>query len=909
MPAQSLPSISRFQTGLVTQRNPIDTPFSIVGMNVVQHHDALIDGQNMEVSNNDTLTRRFGISKFSTVPIQAGEQIDHAWLFKNLTGTIRLIDTSNQRVSQFTTSSITSIWNNTAGNNPWSIAITGNYLYAVNGTDTFRWQPDNPDTSGNVIFGIGIAAPTVAPTLFVNSLQLDTYTSTFIPSGDAIQGNIQITMATINLVLNVQIAPSSLTISILNNNYPLGTAAISAVTGTTTPGGIATNTLIDPGSGESETEITVPFTAPLTIAQFATLVNDNIAVSGHPEFGVPTTIFVEILGNALPGSLGDIYPVVDGSALMVYSTSVGLSIADGLGDLTTPSFPLTLSPGQPNIQSIFILPFINNTDIISGSVTFGIRTNHGSFASETFTVPAAPNNNIAGLAGQFGDPVALTSIVNNQTQLTILGDPPSSSTSALNTNNQTTTITAISLQNVTQNYALQFKYSQKNSYSLKPLTSYGYGYVWKNPTTFHVSTMSPPTNVAGLSTGSQIEIIFPLSNDPQSTQAELYRTADGGSSYILDSLIYFTPPVGNVISCVDNTADTELNPQIVAPLSFANNPPPIGIQGLVKHVNRMWGFVDNKVYYSGGPDTTNGLGDEAWPPANYYSFPGNVVKIESTANGLAVFLTDDLHIIEGVDVSSFYEHILAAGFGISNFHAATYDGQTLFIYTTNQQLHALSPSGQGEIGYAIGDQLAQYFPATTTNLTMHRGTSTDNALYVTNGTDSIFRYNPATSSWSVRGIYSTGVSSVTSIETTPGNRSLIIGTDTTISKRDLTLWTDNGTPYNCFATIGGMATAPPGNLEPIDNILAQMYQVGSSPEVSILINELDGDFAQIGVNTPLNDPPTARYPSKTLRQMRWYTTDSLIPINQLSNTLFIKFAFPTENFKNEILGVYVRSDK
>jgi len=51
----TLPAISRFLVGLVTQRNPIDTPFTLQGLNVVQHHDALYAGSNMEISNNNTL--------------------------------------------------------------------------------------------------------------------------------------------------------------------------------------------------------------------------------------------------------------------------------------------------------------------------------------------------------------------------------------------------------------------------------------------------------------------------------------------------------------------------------------------------------------------------------------------------------------------------------------------------------------------------------------------------------------------------------------------------------------------------------------------------------------------------------------------------------------------------------------
>ena len=46
---QPILSIDRFFTGLYTRRNPLFTPFRSVGINVVQFHDALIDGLDVEL--------------------------------------------------------------------------------------------------------------------------------------------------------------------------------------------------------------------------------------------------------------------------------------------------------------------------------------------------------------------------------------------------------------------------------------------------------------------------------------------------------------------------------------------------------------------------------------------------------------------------------------------------------------------------------------------------------------------------------------------------------------------------------------------------------------------------------------------------------------------------------------------
>jgi len=911
MPAATiqLPQIPRFLAGLNTQRNPIDTPFSIIGMNVVAHHDALIDGFNMEVTSNNTLMRRWGLTRYNTTPLDATEIVDHFWLFKNLKGTIRTLASSNLGLKQFTSGYTNAVKTFPINENPWAIAITGDYLYAANGVNSFRWQPDHPNPSAVTTFDIGIKTPPLPPIIDIISIPEDRYTSTFIPSNDLLQGVIQIIQSDQQLTLNIKITSTKLLIDWFFDGGVIGPGAINTVAGTTS-GGNATNTAFDPPNGTAHTYVSVTLSGSPTIAQLVTAITGNIDTT-TANAGQPLLTFKEILGNAAMG--GELYPTHDGSALYISSQAGLVTITSGISDKTSPDVPLIMNIGQYPATPIMTLPFVDNSDILSGSFTISGRIDHGAFVSPlVYAVPAFPNNNILGLAASIGSR-AFVNTIGTQTQLTYVFSLPTSTTT-LPTNNNTQTITANTLQNVTQNYALQFDYELFNAFNLRPQRSLSYGFVWKNPITGHVSTMSPAVNITDISFGSLFHIKAQKSNDPQATMDELYRTADGGSSYLL------TPQYGidfgdGYITFADFAPDAQLNEDIVAPIAFANNPPPTGIKGLVKHVNRMWGFVDNKVYYSGGPDTTNGLGDEAWPPANYEQFPGNVVKIVSTSSGLLVFLSDDLHIIEGVDTSSFYPHIFAANFGISNYHATYYDGQTIYIYTTSKQLHALSPSGQDEIGYKIGDQLQKYFDPLLTNLTVHRGNSTDYALFVSNGVDSIFRYSPGDKAWSTRGIYTaTGIGAISSIETSPGILQLLAAPNAYNSTpyifyRDYTSWQDFNTPYAASATIGGLPIAPPGILAPVNNIIAQMYPVGTAPTLSIMLNELANGFNQIGVTQPTPDPPTTRAASVTLRQIRWYTADSIVPITEWANTLYMKFDFIAENAKSEVLGVYVRGDK
>jgi hypothetical protein len=368
---------------------------------------------------------------------------------------------------------------------------------------------------------------------------------------------------------------------------------------------------------------------------------------------------------------------------------------------------------------------------------------------------------------------------------------------------------------------------------------------------------------------------------------------------------------GNVYTFRDTYNDDFLNPGIVGPIAEANDPPPTGLFGMVAHSGSLWGIVGNKVYFSGGPDTTNGSGNEAWPPSNFFAFPGAVVLLQPTASGLLVFLKDDIHIIRGVDSSSYYPDMWLAGFGVSNPQAVDYDGQTLYVYTSKQQLHAMSQSAQHEIGFDIGDIFSASFPAASTNLTIHRGSSLDYALYVSNGTDTILRYDPRQKSWSPKSQPLMGAGRVNSLETATAVNTLLLGTPSGrqigLFKRDLTVWQDNFVSYTAFATIGTMMVAEPGSVAKFTYVASQLRAKGSLPSIWVLNNEIDSTvvpFTQ--VFAPVPDPPDLP-PSQTLLARRWYLKNSLTPIPEIVNTVQVKMSFPAENAANEVLGLYLRN--
>jgi len=154
-----LPQLSKFVSGLQTNRNPIDSPISLLGVSVVQHHDVLIDGANIELSAYNTLQRRPGFLEFIT-----GAATD-VFLYKDLNGTLNLYTDTGTALFH----GGGSVQANSAGAGPWSIAGRGNFLYATNGINRIRTINVSPFAPA--IWGQ--TTPQTAPVLTLQSLGCD----------------------------------------------------------------------------------------------------------------------------------------------------------------------------------------------------------------------------------------------------------------------------------------------------------------------------------------------------------------------------------------------------------------------------------------------------------------------------------------------------------------------------------------------------------------------------------------------------------------------------------------------------------------------------------------------------------------------------------------------------------------
>jgi hypothetical protein len=126
-------------------------------LSTVVRTDSLIGGANAELSNEGTLVRSPGYSRYCSAAFAVGEWPLTFSGFRNLSGTIRtLVDTQNA-VYQFTPTSKTSVFAKSTSSQS-SFQAVGNRLYFCDGTSLKKWD-------GTTVTNWGVATPVSAPTL------------------------------------------------------------------------------------------------------------------------------------------------------------------------------------------------------------------------------------------------------------------------------------------------------------------------------------------------------------------------------------------------------------------------------------------------------------------------------------------------------------------------------------------------------------------------------------------------------------------------------------------------------------------------------------------------------------------------------------------------------------------------
>lgn len=132
-----------------------------IGINIVQMKDALIDGQDMEVTDLLEIQRRPGFSRFCSQQLAASEIINQFYSFRSSAGTVFPLFDSNQRFCSFSTSAITPLWTKPSADQVFPLMV-GTQLYLCNGTADGQKRYD---TGTAALHKMGIPGPAAMPTV------------------------------------------------------------------------------------------------------------------------------------------------------------------------------------------------------------------------------------------------------------------------------------------------------------------------------------------------------------------------------------------------------------------------------------------------------------------------------------------------------------------------------------------------------------------------------------------------------------------------------------------------------------------------------------------------------------------------------------------------------------------------
>lgn len=447
--------------------------------------------------------------------------------------------------------------------------------------------------------------------------------------------------------------------------------------------------------------------------------------------------------------------------------------------------------------------------------------------------------------------------------------------------------------------------------AIKVFKGWIYGYS-NHTVTGHVGTMGPTYStgpIIGTPT-TAFSLIGNACTDPQCDLIRIFRTADGGAIQIFDQDV--TNPGSGTWSISDSVTDGNLNQLITAPIAHANDQPPAGAIALSYHVGRVFVSVGNQTFYSQATVST-GISAEAFPPLNVVTWPSLVVRHTPTPTGLLVHTVNGIYVIagQGTSVSPLFPSPYLDGIGLANYNALTTNGSIIYQYTPQQELISLDPnSGITDIGFPVADQLTANFPASSSYLTWAPISSTDKALYISDGSGSFKRWSPTSapetgSVWSPTGKIAAGFRAVQCIQTDATTWNLLYGPGRTnagpILKRDPTVFTDvAGTTYAANFTIGNITLAHHGQMAELGFIGTDCTALGTRPTLGVLLDEIK---TQTGVAfetliRTIQDPPLLPA-SATVFGDRYYFTQTREPA--WCRHLQIQVTWPIEAAHNEML--------
>jgi hypothetical protein len=930
--------VDRFYTGVISQRNKLAIPIRVMGRRIIELYDAILSGQNAEISVRSTLQRACGYIPYNSNPVSGVPQKFHAFQPISQPGSIfPIVDTSTGVFYVPPgTAAQTTVATKTQGKQS-SFFSVGNYLYIGNQEFSKKWDTGAPQGLTNWGINIGSVNNAVGP----NGAGTGTDVPVTGGTAWANPGNITANDGVFSTVTLAAPGGSSFT-----GNYAPGTASSASWTN-------ANAIKVNDATYATRSMAPRALSGTITATNFGFGVPSNATILGISA----TIIHGDITG------IGDIFDNI--VQLVKLGAPVGNNEASGVVWGAPPEtdsyggpsdlWGTTWTPADVNSSGFGIQLQAKNFSFVStetAGVTFmslGVSYSVPSTATVSdylegtnFAFAIAGTSTISGILVEVKglQPAGNPAQSGLNATLLKLGTPIGSAKSlTLPAANGFvplggagdlwgTTWTPNDVNQINFGVAIQGMNSGGTSASYSVdfvrITLFGTGgptvalvagtltatqgfqylFAFGNSNDGNISNPTPAsTTIKPVAQGVQVSLT--ASTDPQVNQIRLFRTTDTGTGAVFFELP--TSPYPNTTAnVVDNAADTALQVTqalVVGTLNFSA--PPAGLVNLEWYAGRMWGSVGNLLYYSAGPDNTPmGNGQSNWPPQNVFVLPTQIVKncALNGGNGMLSVTLDGVHVVQGISNPGFTVNKWLSDVGARQQNAVDTDGSNLYIFTSDRQFLQLSSQGINELSQTISDQTDALDP-TRVYVTQHRSGSQDSRVFLTDGAASIFPYNLMMGAWEPvkNPADGGGVGAIGSIEIQPGVFKLLKGATTSgqlILQRDLGTFSDNGTAYPWNAVFGNIPLANPTQLANIESILLRTTSVGSLPTVSVLANDTAGNF--VPIPSPRDEPPEANSPAQGYTAKKYYL-DAAKVWTQMSH-IQVQFSFGAEAAQNEILS-------
>jgi len=868
----------RFFVGYWSNRNPLRSPLSTFYADGwhLGGTDAIIAGTNVELSPRLTLCRRPGNTQYGTATIPTPPLTFYPFrLFGATSPAIDVIVDTKTHIYNLTTSAATSIFTKGAAAGQANFLGIGQTLYFGDGAEVMAWQNGTTRNWG------------IAP--YVGSAAVSNYAGAAVNTTNA-------GLAWANPT-NAEGAPD-------------GSFATTATLGFT------------PGEDSDYLDLSAySFSVPLgnVITGFGVSVTTKYTVVSGAPISVSFAVYLLQNGSPVGVQLGRIFPTTSSTTLptggpgnipggmwtpaIVNGAGFGVRIIATVNGGALDSATVSVDAAQVTIYSSgapTVTPTGSGSFVAYSGYSYAIAYGNSASSHVGSTTPVSTNT------GPFGAGISASTQASAGTGYAV----NDTGIVAAGASNATYIITSVSAGAVT-------------GYTI---TAAGTGYAVANNVSTLTGGAQPGVgtgfsiNITALSGVSYVAIPVVASTDPQVNQIWVFRTTDGGSTW----LNLPTSPYANSSTTIhDSSPDSDLTILQQAPLNSVNNPPPTASLDPVYYLGLVWIHVGNAVYFSRTPSAIVGVTQESFPPANVFTFPETVIRKVAFTSGLLVFTTSNIYIILGNNTTSsvLYSAPFLFGYGIQSWNALWIDGTNVYLFTSDNRLIELNPSsGVSDVGFGIADQLATLNPASVYVTQLSR-TSNDSAVYIGDGSTGWYRLNPNQAPdqvvtggivWSPKATIVGGLQALVGIETSPGVKQLMMGgtgNNQPVLVRDstYTTFTDNGTAYPSNLTIGSVVLAQPGQMAVCRFITADFIKTGTSPIVSVLLGEISGSFENIsGYTRP--DPPYLTAAS-TIYNNRYYfkqTVGGANPKPVVCRHLQIKIDFgSTDTVQNELLSLTI----